>query len=496
MKSIACILCVLIAQLAWAEQRPNVVFILIDDMGWNGFGAAGNTFHETPHLDALAASGKMFTRAYSASPVCSPSRGAIYSGKNPARTQLTTVWRGADGPDDRLHKASKYDGRDDQNLEARMRHVLPKTEVTFAQALKNEGYATGHFGKWHIGAVEGYYPEHRGFDVSFAHVKDRSKKKGHWGSDWDPGNCAHHPDFQPDEFLADTITDRCVDFISANKDKPFLAVLSHYIVHGPIKPRPEKIDKYADKSNPNSPHSSPKYAALMESVDDSVGRVVEALEAHGLGENTLIIFTSDNGGHSTVTSNYPLTGGKSFPFEGGQRVPFIASWPTKVEPGLFDEPVVGMDIYPTILSATGTALMPEQHVDGIDLMAALVEGASLPERSLITHFPHYTHATGPFTSIQADGWKLIRFYNDSEGRYLLYNLNEDPYELNDLASSHPEKLQSLDQMIDTFLVSAKAEMPQQNPKWPNVKMKKGGTLETTLTRAAKGRKSIESRLEK
>jgi len=424
------------ARLTDRTDRPNILLILIDDMGWKDIGCAGSTYYQTPNIDKLASEGMRFLNAYSAAPVCTPSRGAIFSGKCPARTKLTTVFTGRAGPDDRLYDRSKYRGERDRYFEARHRHALPKTEVIFARALADGGYVTGFFGKWHCGECPDYYPDDRGFHVAKGYRTQAvpTSRSGHWMKTFHR-YAANLDAADKDAYVAEVLTDECIDFITENKNKPWLAVLSHYLVHSPIQPKPDKLARY--KNKPATDQNNPGYAAMVESVDDSVGRLLEAIRKLSLERNTLVIFTSDNGGLTPKnTSNYPLMGGKSFPFEAGMKVPFIVKWPGKIRPGTSQQRVVGMDIYPTILSAASLPLRPEQHVDGLDLMPLLTRNATLKRRPIVFHFPHYTHATGPFSAIIEDDWKLIRFYNDEQGGCLLYNLAEDPQEQNDLAASN------------------------------------------------------------
>jgi len=475
-------------------DRPNILFILLDDMGWKDIGCAGSTYYDTPHIDKLASEGMRFLNAYSAASVCTPSRGAIFSGKGPARTQLTTVFNGPAGPDDRLYDRSKYRGEKDQYFEARHRHALPSTEVILAQALADGGYKTGFFGKWHCGECPDYYPEDRGFHVAKGYRRVHGLKYGHFGDRWPKGNFANLPDPKPKDFIADILTDECIDFMKGNRDRPFLAVLSHYIVHAPITPKHEKVAKYRRRKATDQ--NNPDYAALIENADDSVGRLLEAVAKMGLEQNTLVIFTSDNGGYTPkVTSNYPLMGGKSFPFEAGMKVPFIVKWPEKVKPGTSEERIVGMDIYPTMLSAAGLPPRPEQHVDGLDLMPLLTQGATLRRRAILFHYPHYTHATGPFSAIIEDDWKLIRFYNDKHGRYLLYNLTADPQEQNNLAAANAKMRDRLSNRLDILLKEMKAEMPTMNPDFKPDDKGRRFHLKFTKDLAEKERDIFESRLE-
>jgi arylsulfatase A-like enzyme len=485
----------LLASASAKANRPNILFILIDDMGWKDLGCAGSSYYSTPHIDRMASEGMRFLNAYSAAPVCTPSRGAIFSGKCPARTQLTTVFNGPAGPDDRLYDKSKGGNGGNQHFEARHRHAMPQSEVSLAKALSDGGYKTGFFGKWHIGECPGYYPDDRGFHVAKGYRKEHGLKYGHFGDRWPKGNFSNLPDPKPTDFIPDVLTDECVDFMTSNQDRPFLAVLSHYIVHTPITPRPDKVEKYRHREGTDQ--NNPAYAALVESVDDSVGRLLDCIRELGLEDHTLVIFTSDNGGYTpTWTSNYPLMGGKSFPFEAGMKVPMIVRWPGKIRPGTTEERVVGMDIYPTMLAAAGLPLRPEQHVDGLDLMPILARDASLEKRPIVFHYPHYTHATGPFSAIIEDNWKLIRFYNDEHGAYLLYNLAVDPEEQNNLAVQKPDMRDQLAAHLERSLEQMQAEMPVINPDYNPEEKSQRKHLEFTKDLAEKERRLFESRLEK
>ncbi len=479
------------------QTPPNIVLILIDDMGWKDVGYAGSTYYDTPNIDRLATEGIQFTNAYSPAPVCTPSRGAIFSGKTPARTKLTTVFRGSAGPDDRLHDKSKGGGIGNQHFEARNRHALPKSEVIMAQALADGGYKTGFFGKWHIGECPGYYPDDRGFDVAKGYRLKAIPTRGHFGSNWSSGNFANSPDPDSTDFIPETLTDQCIDFMKENRDVPYFAVLSHYVVHAPITPRMEVVPKY--ESRKKSDQVNPKYAALVESVDESVARVLQTINELDQEDNTVVIFTSDNGGYTgpSYTSNYPLMGGKSFPFEGGMKVPLIVKWPKKITPSVTTERTVGTDLYPTILSTAGLDARPDQHIDGINLMPLMVKGEKLTKRPIIFHFPHYSHATGPFSSLVEDNWKLIKFYNDQEGAYLLYNLLEDPEEQINIADTDPNKRDSLAQRLELLLEEMQAEMPIKNPDYKyDPSNKKIKNLNTTMKLANKERQLFETRLGK
>jgi len=306
-------------------------------------------------------------------------------------------------------------------------------------------------------------------------------------------NMANLDDADKDAYVSEVLTAECIDFINANKDRPWLAVLSHYLVHSPIEPKHDKLAHYKDK--PTTDQNNPGYAAMVESVDDSVGRVLQSISELGLERNTLVIFTSDNGGLTPRnTSNYPLMGGKSFPFEAGMKVPFIAKWPGKIKPGASEQRIIGMDIYPTMLAAAGLPLRPKQHVDGLNLMPLLTKDATLKRRQIVFHFPHYTHATGPFSTIIEDDWRLVRFYNDEHGANLLYNLTADPEEQNNLAATNSKMRDKLRSRLDMLLREMKAEMPTKNPDFnPNARSRRQN-LGTTKGLAEKERVMFESRL--
>lgn len=474
------------------DAPPNILFVLIDDMGWKDISCAGSTYYETPHIDKLASEGMRFLNAYSPAPVCTPTRGAIFSGKCPARTQLTTVFNGPAGPDDRLYDKSKYRGEHDQFFEARHRHALPGSEVIIPEALADGDYVTAFFGKWHIGECPGYYPEDRGFDVAKGYRLRQDVKRSHWMKDF-AETAANMDQADQYSYVADALTDECVQFITENKDRPWMATLSHYLVHSPVQPKPEKLTRYENK--PTTDQNNPGYAAMVESVDESVGRLVHTIRELVLEKNTLIIFTSDNGGLTLRnTSNYPLMGGKSFPFEAGMKVPFIVKWPDKIKPGLSKQRIVGMDIYPTILAASALPLRPVQHVDGLNLMPLLTKNEILTKRPIVFHFPHYTHATGPFSSIIEDDWKLIKFYNDEHGAYLLYNLAADPEEQNNLTSTHPKMLDKLISSLENSLAEMNAELPIPNPDYTSGQETKNKDLKFTKELAEEERRMFESRL--
>ncbi len=453
-----------------SNEKPNIVLILIDDLGWKDIGVTGSDYYQTPHIDRLAAEGMLFTQAYSACLVCAPSRGAILTGKYPARTKYTAVFDDAGVRDDRLCKIAKdsiWKGEQrlrQQSLEGLHRQVLPTVEVTFAEVLRDEGYTTGFVGKWHGGLGEEHSPLRQGFDYAEGFETTSYNTPGHFGRGC-IGKVFGMENLGPDDSMADALTSLAVRFIERNQAQPFAFMLSHWAVHTPLQARPEEIARW--DAVPKTDQFNSVYAAMVESVDRSVGRVVESLNRLELSDNTLIIFTSDNGGLTgwgeEVTSNYPLLGGKSFPYEAGTRVPLIVKWPGHVKPGSrTDVPVIGMDIHATLLDCAGVPTT-DPNVDGVSLKPVLLETGALPSRLLGFHFPHYTGFTGPYSAIRSENWKLIRFYNDTSGRHQLFHLAEDPYEQDDLAGKNSRRLEALSRQLDDWLESVDASIPPPNP---------------------------------
>ena len=445
---------------------PNIVLIIIDDMGWKDLGCTGSAYYETPNIDELAASGVLFNNAYASSAICAPSRATIFTGKHVARTKLTCTFNGEMAPDDRLYESSKGLSGVNQTREALHRHALGRDETLFAENLRDARYATAYFGKWHLGEHPDFTPDKRGFQVAKGYRTKHvpSAVSGHWGRTCKPV-VADMDTMRDDEYLADALTDECIEFIEKNESGPFLAVLAHYLVHHPIDPKPELLKRFIGK--PTTDQDNPGNAAMVASVDESVGRVVATLEKMGIKKNTLILFTSDNGGViPRATSTYPLLGGKAGLFEGGTRVPFIASWPERIKPGrVVNDRVVGADLYPTVLAAAGITPSPSQTVDGVNLLPVLAGTASVPARPLVFHYPHYTKNIGPGSSIIEGRWKLIRFYNDEMGAYLLFDLWNDPAEQNDLSSQKPGVVKRLTNELDRQLRDFGAELPTPNPDY-------------------------------
>ncbi len=457
-------------------EKLNFVFILIDDMGWMDAGCYGSTFYETPNINRLANEGVRFTDAYAACPVCSPTRASILSGKYPARINLTNFIGG--------YRPGKL-------IPAEHIRQLPLEELTMAEAFKKAGYATCFVGKWHLGQ-EPYYPEHQGFDINIA-GSYRGQPPSYFYPYERGDNSLNLPGGKEGEYLTDRLTGESLKFLDANKDKPFLLYLSHYAVHTPLQSKEDLTDKYKTKAENLPPHERPRflpegkrqarqvqdhpvYAGMVQSVDESVGRVMKKLDELGVANNTAIIFMSDNGGLSTSegspTSNVPLRAGKGWLYEGGIREPMIIKWPGVSKPGsICSEPVTSTDFYPTMLEMAGIPLMPVQHCDGVSLVPMLKGAKSLDRKAIFWHYPHYGNQGGsPSGAVRAGDYKLIEWYED--GHVELYNLRKDIGEKNDLAAEMPEKTAQLREMLHDWRKEVDALMPTPNPRYDN---KKKGT---------------------
>jgi arylsulfatase A len=429
-----------------AEDKPNVIFILIDDMGWTDLSCMGSKFYETPHIDRMAAQGMKFTQAYSACTVCSPTRAAFLTGKTPARLHITDWIEGHKRPFAKLKIP-------DWTM------YLPPEEQNIARKLKSAGYATASIGKWHLGD-ERYYPEKHGFDINIG-----GSHKGQPPSYFSPYNIPTLPDGPKGEFLSDRMTDETIKFISTNKEKPFFVYLPHFAVHTPIMGKADVIEKYKARQLADSPHKNAPYAALVESVDDSVGRILKTLDDLKLSEKTLVIFASDNGGLMGPTSNLPLRVGKGSAYEGGVRVPLIVKWPGVIKPGSeCATPVITYDFYPTLLDACGVKDDPQHIVDGVNLMPLLKQSGTINRDTLYWHYPHY-HPGGatPYSAIREGDFKLIEFFEDNRAE--LYNLKDDVGEKNDLAATMPDKAKDLRAKLEIWRQQSGAQLPAPNPNY-------------------------------
>ena len=489
------------------QAKPNIVFFLVDDLGWRDVGCYGSSFYETPHIDQLGAEGVRFTQAYAACHVCSPTRASIMSGKYPARLNLTDWLPGrGDFPFQALKNAE-------------INQHLPFAEITLAEALKAKGYSTAIFGKWHLGENPSG-PLSHGFDVQVPK----------WNKGW-PKSGYHAPFRMEDlkdskgDYLTDRLTNEALSYIEQNKDRPFFLYLSHFSVHDPIQGRQDLVRKYRkklakmkrskgpafvlegnpDEENPFSreqltdlieqpshqghkvlPQRTVKikqqqdnieFAAMVEATDESLGRVLNKLKTMGLTDNTIVIFFSDNGGMSAAnfgnpkrqvaeskldgaysTSNLPLRGAKGWLYEGGIRVPMIVKWPSHGNKGaVCEEPVISTDFYPTILEMAGLPAMPDQHVDGVSFVPAL-KGEPFDRKAIYWHFPHYSNhgMQSPGGAIRLGDYKLLEYFENNTVQ--LFNLKVDPGEQNDLAQSQPEKADELLKMLRVWRQEVSAKM--------------------------------------
>ncbi|MBA4147259.1 MAG: sulfatase [Verrucomicrobia bacterium] len=431
-------------RIAAAEnEKPNFIFILVDDMGWADLACYGEPYFETPNIDKLASQGMKFTQAYSACTVCSPTRASFLTGKYPATLKVTDWIAGHDKPNAKLVPP-------DWTLH------LPKDEITIAQRLKSAGYATASIGKWHLGGPE-FAPEKFGFDINIAGFH-----KGSPPSYFSPYNNPHLSDGPDGEYLTDRLTGEAIQFIEKNKTKPFFVYLPHYAVHTPIQAKKTVTEKYRNKPQPAGKKINPEYAALVESVDDSVGRLMTALDGLDLSRRTYIFFTSDNGGLARHTSNKPLRDGKGSVYEGGVRVPLIVRGPN-IQQHTNDTPVITADFYSTILELAGLPHKEEHQVEGESLLPLLASNGKLKRTDLYWHYPHY-HPGGatPYSAIRDGDFKLIQFYED--GAFELYNLKNDIGETQNLAVQMPAKVLELNRKLDLWRKATGAQSPLPNPR--------------------------------
>ncbi|MGI9472739.1 MAG: sulfatase [Rubripirellula sp.] len=443
-------------------SNSNVVLFLIDDLGWSDLGCYGSEYYRTPNIDSLAEEGVRFTDGYAACNVCSPTRAAIMSGKYPARL-LLTQWL----------PSGRWDAKKNRMQEGRYLSNLPLEEVTVAESLREAGYRTAFMGKWHLGTETYYYPEHQGFDVNVG-----GRDYGAPGSYFYPfegrwtipttGKVLQKTspvDGKRGDYLVDRLAEEAGKFIRANAEDPFLLVLSHYAVHAPLQGKQDKVSHY-EQTPKDARQGKPAYAAMVESVDESVGHVMSVLKESGLDDRTLVIFTSDNGGFAKATNNAPLRANKGSNYEGGIRVPLLVRWPGRVRAGVVDgTPVISTDLYPTILSATGLEPRPYQHVDGVDLMPLLVQSAKVDRDALYWHYPHYNQHPESFPSsvIREADWKLIE--NLESGDLALYNLADDLGETSDVADQNREVTRRLHAKLKQWRLDVGADPMRPNPQF-------------------------------
>lgn len=436
-------------------QQPNIFLFLIDDLGARDLGCYGSSFYETPNLDRLAREGMLFQQAYASCPVCSPTRASIMTGQVPARVGITQFIGGT----------SEGKLKDVPYL-----HYLPLEHKSVATSLKEGGYQTWHVGKWHLGD-EDFYPEKHGFDVNIGGCHWGMPKKGYHA----PWGISTFEEAEEGTYLTDHLTDRAIELIRRGKDQPFFLNFNHYAVHTPIQAPEALVEKYKEKARrlkldqidplvegemhpcahkSDQPitrrviQSDAEYAAMVENLDTNIGLVLDALDEEGLTENTLVMFTSDNGGLATSegapTCNAPLSEGKGWAFEGGIRVCQLARWPGVIRPGSHcGENVMSTDFYPTFLDAAGLDLLPEQHCDGTSLLPLMREIGEPLDRPLFWHYPHYSNqGESPCAMMLQGSWKLIRHFEQE--RCELYHLGSDVSERQNLAESESERLRTME----------------------------------------------------
>ncbi|MGB6220257.1 sulfatase [Haloferula sp.] len=454
-------------------KPPNIVFILADDLGWSDTSLYGHTkLYQTPNIDRLAKRGMTFSRAYSDSPLCSPTRSAILTGLSPARTGLTT-------PNCHL-PAVTLKASPGKKAPAGSKAIAPTpvsrlntTYATLPKTLKAAGYATGHFGKWHLG-TKPYSPREHGFDVDIPNWPGPGPA-GSFVAPWKYPNFDPDPDV-PNQHIEDRMAKEAVAFMEANRDKPFFLNYWMFSVHAPFDAKKDLIEKYRKLVDPEDPQRSPTYAAMIESMDDAVGTLLDAIDRLGIADNTIVIFFSDNGGNmynevdgTTPTSNAPLRGGKANVFEGGVRVPCIVAWPGLVTPESRSDAIIqGCDFYPTLIDALDLEAPKNQPFDGISIVPAL-KGGALDREAIFSYFPHnppIPEWLPPSITVWRGDWKLIRLFHEGEDgghRWKLYNLKEDLSEKNDRSKQEPERVKELDLLIERFLADTKAVTPIPNP---------------------------------
>lgn len=463
---------VLVSNAALAVQ-PNVVLILVDDLGWRDSSGAGNSICSTPNIDQLAKDGMRFHQAYAACAVCSPTRAAIQTGRYPARVGVTDWIRsqfqrpgGATPPE---NPTEFVGGKNRKLLCPPNPFWMETSEVTLAETLAGAGYRTAYIGKWHLGD-DAWFPEHQGFEENFGGCD-----YGQPPSYFDPFNQPNGrhqtlrsgifklPSRKPGEYLTDREVDEACGLIRRWKTQPFFIQLSHYAVHTPLQAPQSEVAKY---QRDGVTKQQAIYAAMVESVDRAVQKIRTCLRENRLEENTLIWFTSDNGGldqKGNPTENFPLREGKGHPYEGGIRVPNIVQWKEKIPAGATtDYPISSIDVMPTVADLCATPLPNELTIDGVSLAADLLSGGRNPpaERPLIWHFPHYRGNISPYSIIRRGPWKLLHYY---EGIEELYNLSDDPGESENLAAKHPERVVSLRTELDGMLNEMGAKIPRENP---------------------------------
>lgn len=445
--ALLCLAALSLSTSAKAATKPNVVLILADDQGWTDLHCFGSDLYQTPNIDKLAKEGMRFTQHYSACTVCSPTRAAILTGQYPARLHVTDWIPGLppENPKLLVPDWTKY---------------LSLSEPNIAKSFKAAGYATASIGKWHLGGEE-YYPDKQGFDINIAGTERPNPAT--YIAPWKIPTLSEGKD---GDYLTDRLGNEAVKFIEQHKDGPFFLYLPHFAVHTPIQGRPDLVKKYRDMKRAGLTHSNAVYAAMVEGVDITVGQIRNKLTELKLSENTIIIYTSDNGGRVPTTSNHPLRVGKGSCYEGGTRVPLIIYWPGVTKPGSeSDTPVISMDYYPTLMDICGLKASPKS--DGVSLVPLLRGTGGLKRDALFWHYPHYQHyqlgGTTPYGAIRQGDFKLIEFFDDM--RVELFNLKDDIGEQNNLAATMPKKTDELRNRLRAWRKEVGAQMPTKNPDY-------------------------------
>ncbi|MFT7462380.1 MAG: arylsulfatase A-like enzyme [Pseudohongiellaceae bacterium] len=446
-----------------APSPPNIVFINVDDLGWTDLSCQGSDFYETPHIDELASQGMRFTDAYAPASNCAPSRACVLTGQYTPRHQVYTVARSDRGP----ATARKL-------IPTKTKLHIEDDNLTMAHGLRAAGYATASIGKWHISPD----PEQNGFESNIAGGAFGGPSRGGYASPYDYPNCTAE---EAGEYLTDRLTNEAIDFVRDHADGPFFLYLPYYTVHSPLESKPELRAKYDAKKvsgDDTAAHGKPSYAGMIESLDQNVGRLLEALEELGLADNTVVLFTSDNGALWETSKQWPLRAGKGSYYEGGIRAPLFVRWPGVIPAGTSSAvPVSGIDFYPTLLDIAGAPLPPNKPIDGVSLVPLLKQTAEMTDRPLFWHFPIYLQGivkqgpvetrdrlfrTRPGSVVRRGDWKLHEYFENSE--FELYNLIDDIGEKHNLAQDEPQKLAELQELLLTWREHIGAPVPSElNP---------------------------------
>ncbi|MBZ0257024.1 sulfatase [bacterium] len=443
------------AQSQKASRPPNIVFFFIDDLGWRDLGCTGSQFYSTPNIDRLAQQGMRFTNAYSNAPNCAPTRACLLSGQYTPRHGVYTVGSSSRKPDNKR-----------KLIPIENNQTLPLDNITFIEALKPAGYASASIGKWHLGDPPKTGPVAQGFDVNIGGTHSGSPNGGYFP----PYKNKKLPDGPKGEYLTDRLTDEALHFIDENKEKPFFLYLSHYAVHVPLQAKKDIEKKYQNKTSRDG-QTNATYAAMIESMDESIGRVLNKIDELGLANDTVVIFTSDNGGHGCITSNLPMRGAKGTLYEGGVRVPAILRWPGAVQENTTcDEPIISLDLYPTFLDIAGVEKPDGKVLDGKSLTPLLTQSGTFEREALFWHFPAYLEQysckdddwrTTPVGSIRKGDWKLLEFFEPqgTPNRLELYNLRDDLSETTNLIKQEPAIAKELLDEMRAWRDSVDAPVP-------------------------------------